>query len=217
MKRGTEDLIGALSEAVVPVRRLARPSVRAAGWLAFVLVFVGALVAVRGQRADIGARLADPDFLVPWLASVLVAGTAALAAFHLTVPGSARWIAFLPLPPLAVWLATLGAGCAREISELGLAAFGTSFECLEFIVLTSLPLSVALVWMLRRAAPLAPAGTLAMGVLAAASAASAGLELYHHIDTSTEALVWHLGTAAAVVLAGLASGRSVLTLRAVND
>jgi hypothetical protein len=70
--------------------------------------------------------------------------------------------------------------------------------------------------MLRRAAPLAPSGTFAMGALAAAAAGSAGLELFHHIDTSTEALVWHLGTVGLVTLAGLATGRRALALPSVN-
>jgi hypothetical protein len=217
MNEGTDRLIGALSEAVVPVRRLPRPGARALGWLAFAVAVVGVLVAILGRRADIGMRFADPAFAVPWAASLAVAVAAAFAAFHMTVPGGPRWIAALPLPPLAVWLATLGSGCAREISAQGLSVLGTSFECLEFIVLTSVPLAAGLVWMLRRAAPLAPARTFAMGALAASAAASAGLELYHHIDTSTEALVWHLGTVGLVTLAGMASGRRALALPAVND
>jgi hypothetical protein len=217
MSDPTEKLIGALSEKVVPVERLPRPAARAVRWLAFAAIFVGALVALRGYRADIGARLAEFDFAVSWTASLLVAIAAAFAAFHMTVPGAPRWVAALPLPPLAVWLATLGTGCAREISAHGIAVLGTSFECLEFIALTSVPLAAVLVFMLRRAAPLAPAGTFAMGALAAAAAGSAGLELFHHIDTSTEALVWHFGTVGLVTLAGLSTGRRALAVRAVND
>lgn len=217
MKDGTEKLIGALSEAVVPVERLPSPAMRAAQWLGFAVLFVGALVVLRGHRADIGARLSDVEFAIPWAASLFVAVTAAVAAFYMTVPGTPRWIVALPLAPLAVWLATLGAGCVRELSEQGLAVLGVSLDCIEFISLTSVPLAAVLVWMLRRAAPLAPSGTFAMGALAAAAAGSAGLELYHHIDTSTEALVWHVGTVGVVTLIGLSSGRRALAVASVND
>ncbi|MBI1246044.1 MAG: DUF1109 family protein [Alphaproteobacteria bacterium] len=217
MSDRTDILIGALSEKVAAVTRLPTPTTRALRWLAFAAVFVGALVAIRGHRADIGARLADSAFAVPWAASLLVAISAAFAAFRMTVPGTGRWIAVLPLPPLAVWLATLGTGCVHEISAQGLSVLGTSFECLEFIVMTSLPLAAVLVWMLRRAAPLAPASTFAMGALAAAAAGSTGLELFHHIDTSTEALVWHFGTVGLVTLIGLASGRRALSVALVNE
>lgn len=216
MNKRTDDLIGALSEGVMPVRQLPPPALRAASWFAFAAAVVGLLVAVLGAREDIGGRFADTAFVVPWTASFLVAILAALAAFHMTVPGWPRWVAALPVPPLLVWLAMLGAGCVREVSERGVSVLGTSLECVQFIVLTSVPLAAALVWMLRRAAPLAPASTFAMGALAAASAASAGLELYHHIDTSTEALVWHVGTVAIVTLAGMAIGPRALALPSVN-
>jgi hypothetical protein len=61
-----------------------------------------------------------------------------------------------------------------------------------------------------------PAGTLAMGALAAASAGSAGLELFHHLQTSTMVLIWHLGTVMLVALIGLAAGRRALALPSVN-
>lgn len=206
----TEKLIAALSEAVAPVKRLPSPEVRAGKWLAFAVCVVGALVAMHGVRADIAERFADPAFAAPWIASVLVGLTAAFAAFQMSVPGSKRAIELLPVLPLGVWLGTLGTGCAAELSEIGRAAFGTSWECFKFIVLTSSALGIAMALMLRKAAPLAPSRTLAMGALAAAAFASAGLELFHHLQTSTMVLVWHLGTVAFVTLVALPLGRSTL-------
>jgi hypothetical protein len=55
-----------------------------------------------------------------------------------------------------------------------------------------------------------------MGALAAASAGSAGLELFHHLQTSTMVLIWHLGTVMLVALIGLAAGRRALALPSVN-
>jgi hypothetical protein len=180
------------------------------------VVLIGILVLSQSPRDDLAARFSESSFYVPWAASVLVAISAAIAAFHMTVPGSPRWIVALPALPLAVWLGMLGTGCARELADQGLAVLGTSYGCLKFIGLTSVPLGAVLVWMLRRAAPLMPAGTLAMGALAAASAGSAGLELFHHLQTSTMVLIWHLGTVMLVALIGLAAGRRALALPSVN-
>jgi len=206
----SEKLAAALSEALVPIARLDPPMVRAGKWLAFAVVLAGALVALHGLRDDLAARFSEPSFFVPWLASVLVAITAGISAFYMSVPGSPRGIVALPALPLAVWLGALGSGCAVELSEQGTAALGTSWGCLKFIGLTSLPLGGAMALMLRKAAPLAPSPTMAMGALAAAAFGSAGLELFHHLQTSTMVLIWHLGTVAAVTLIASALGRRVL-------
>jgi hypothetical protein len=211
----TDKLIGALSEGVAPVRRLAPPMVRAGQWLAFATAVVGVLVLAHDPRDDLAARFAEPAFAVPWIASVLVALTATMAAFHMSVPGSPRWLAALPAVPLAVWLGTLGTGCATELAEHGAAVLGTSWACLQFIFFTSVPLGLVLAAMLRRAAPLAPARTLAMGALAAAAFGSAGLELFHHLQTSTMVLIWHLGSVGLVTLLGLAAGRRTLGVPAL--
>ena len=215
MNDRTDKLIGALSEGVVPVASLPPPAARAGRWLAFAAALIGILVLLNSPRGDLVARFADSTFYVPWAASVAVAIAAAIAAFHMTVPGSPRWIVALPAVPLAIWLGMLGTGCVRELADQGMAVLGTSYGCLKFIGLTSVPLGAVLVWMLRRAAPLMPAGTLAMGALAAA-AGSAGLELFHHLQTSTMVLIWHLGTVTLVVLIGLAAGRRALALPSVN-
>ncbi len=216
MNDRTEKLIGALSEGVVPVASLPAPTARAGRWLTFAIALVGGLVWFYGPREDLAARFSETSFYIPWVSSVLVAITAAVAAFHLAVPGSPRWIVALPGAPLAVWLGMLGTGCVLELADQGTAVLGVSYGCFEFIVLTSVPLGAALVWMLRKAAPLLPAGTLAMGSLAAAAAGSAGLEIFHHLQTSTMVLIWHLGTVALVALIGLAFGGRALSLPVVN-
>jgi hypothetical protein len=216
MNKGTDNLIRALSEGVAPVASLPAPAARAGRWLVFAAVLIGILVLWHSPRDGLAARFTEVSFYMPWAASVLVAITAAIAAFHMTVPGHPRWIVALPAVPLAVWLGMLGTGCMRELADQGTAVLGTSYECLKFIGLTSVPLGAVLVWMLRRAAPLMPAGTLAMGALAAASAGSAGLELFHHLQTSTMVLIWHLGTVLLVALVGLATGRRALALPSVN-
>jgi hypothetical protein len=62
-------------------------------------------------------------------------------------------------------------------------------------VLTSLPLSLAMLVMLRYAAPLRPTAVTLMGSLAVAAIAATALSLFHTVDATVMILMWNLGTA----------------------
>jgi hypothetical protein len=65
--------------------------------------------------------------------------------------------------------------------------------------------------MLRHAATIRPNATAAAGALAAAALASAGLTLFHDLDSSIMILIWHGVPVTLVVLSGGMLGRPVLT------
>lgn len=191
-----------------PVRRLAPPALRALGWLAAVAALAGGLAAVEDLRG-VAARLAmAPDLWLSAAGALLTAVLAALAAFQLSVPGAARAWALLPLPAVLLWLGASGWGCLRG-DVLGQPA-GTPAECLRFIVLLSVPLSVLLVGLLRRACPLRPGLVAALGGLAAAAAAAALLPLVHPHDPSALDLAAHMAAVGVVVLANRAMSGRVL-------
>ena len=196
-----------------PVQRLAAPGWRAAGWLATAAAIVGATVAWHGLRPDIGARLALPYEVGQWLASVATGVLAAVAAFLVALPDrSPRW-ALLPLPALAVWLASLGWGCFADLARMGpqALALGTSWSCLRFITGLGLPLLGSMLWVLRHAASIRPVPVALLGGLAAAPLCSAGLSLFHHLDAALMILLWHGGAIALVTGLGGAVGRTVYT------
>jgi hypothetical protein len=114
----------------------------------------------------------------------------------------------LPLPPLALWLGTLGAGCLADFARRGPAAWElhTSWGCLGFIGAMSVPLAGGMLWAMRRADRLRPTPVMALGALAAASLCSAGLTLSHHLDAALMVLVWHGTAVLAVVAAGALAG-----------
>lgn len=209
----TEELIGRLSRDLRPVRRLAPPGWRAAGWLGLALLAVGLAVVLHGPRPDLAQRLALTFEVVQWTASVLTGVLAAVAAFMVALPDrSPRW-ALLPLPALALWLAGLGWGCLADVARLGpQAAFslGTSWGCLGFIAGLGLPLTASILWALRHAGPVRPVPVTLLGGLAAAALSSAGLSLFHHLDAAAMVLAWHGGAVALVVLLGRAFGRPAL-------
>jgi hypothetical protein len=212
MNRDTDDLIGALSAELRPVRPLDAPLARAAKFLAFAGACLLAIALIAGPTPLFFARLDDAMFLIPWLAAIATGVAATVAVFHLAVPGTPRWVFFLPVPPLAVWLATLGAGCLEELIAHGTAHLGTSWHCMQVIAQTSLPLGLALGWMLRRAAPLAPVATGALAALAVSAFASATLETFHSLETATMVLLWHGTTVAIVAGIGAIWGKRALRL-----
>jgi hypothetical protein len=204
----TEELIAELSRGLAPVRRLPGPCTLAMRWLTIAVIVVALAVACFGLRHDLAARLAAGPDLRQMVAAALTGGLAAIAAFQLSFPDrDPRW-ALLPLPAFGFWLADLGWGCLQDIARLGPEGLQLtwSFPCLGFILGFGLPLSLAMAWLGRHAAPLRPVPVAALGGLAAASIANVGLVLTHHLDAALEALVWHglavLVTVAAAALLG---------------
>lgn len=199
----TDDLIARLVAEQRPVRLLASPWRRAALWMALAVLVVAAIVVSHGLRPDLVRQMARPAMLLEWLAGLATGVTAALATFQISLPDrSPRWL-LLPLPPLALWLATLSLGCLADLARLGPAALDlrVSWACLAAIATTSLPLGLTLLVLVRHAGVFRPRRTAALGGLAVAAFASAGLSLFHDVDTTLMVLVWHGGAVTLVVAA----------------
>lgn len=204
-----DTLVARLSADLAPVHPLPAPWLRALGWCAAALGLGLALMPL-ADLAGMRARMAVPDLWLSALGAVLTALTAAVAAFQSSVPGRARAWALLPLPPAALWIGASSLGCLRAwiAPETNLADGGEMRGCLFFLLGVSLPLSVLLVAMLRRAHPLRPALSAALGGLAAAAAAAALLVPFHPHDATASDLAVHLCTVLAVIgLNALAGGR----------
>jgi len=210
--KNTSDLIDALADSITPVRRLHPPFVRAALWLSLAAVVLGLLCVAHGVRADISMRLRESVFVVSMAGALATAVLAAMAAFKLSLPDSARWWLLLPFPALAVWVSTIGYGCLTNWVGMDPEGIhmGEAARCFATLLLTSVPLSIAMLVMLRHAALLRPTAVAAIGGLAVAAMTSFTLSLIHDLDATIMILLWNLGTAA--LIAGLASlfGRSTL-------
>jgi hypothetical protein len=138
---------------------------------------------------------------------------ASIASFQISLPDRPRWWLLLPVPALAVWISTLGYGCLTGWVNVGPngVRMGEAVRCFATLLLTSVPLSIAMLVMLRYAALLRPTETSAMGGLAVAAMTSFALSLIHDLDASVMILMWNLGV--AVLIAGLAClfGRAMFT------
>jgi hypothetical protein len=210
--RNTSDLIDALVDAAGPVQRLRPPLLRAVLWLALAAIVLALLCVAQGVRTDIFMRLQQPMFVVSMIGALATAILAAMASFKLSLPDSSRWWLLLPLPALAVWVSTIGYGCLTNWVRMDPEGIrvGEAARCFATLLLTSVPLSLAKLVMLRHAALLRPTTVAAIGGLAIAAMTSFALSLIHDLDATIMILLWNLGTAA--VIAGLAGifGRPTL-------
>jgi len=194
----TEQLIHSLAQQLHPVRRMPAPALRALGWLG-VIGAIGSGVVLRYANLGLFAqRLQVPRIALECVGSSLTAIAAIIAAFELSIPGRSRRWAWLPLAPLTLWLGASGVGCWRNAlqrHELGSDSPG----CFIFIASVSVPLAVALFWMLRRAHPIAPLPVALFGSLGVAATAASLLQFFHPFDITLLDLAFHLAAVGFVI------------------
>jgi hypothetical protein len=209
----TPDLIDALVETAAPVRRLRPPIIRAGLWLAFAAIVLGLIAIAHGLRPDFSDRARQPLFVLGMLGALATGIFAAVASFRLSLPDSSRLWAVLPLPALALWVATIGYGCLTDWVSMdpdGLH-MGEAIRCFATLLMTSVPLSIAMLVMLRYAALLRPLEVSVMGGLAVAAVTAFALSLFHDLDATVMILIWNLGSAVLIAALGSLFGQSMLT------
>lgn len=208
-----EGLIDGLVSDLKPVTPLPSPWLRAALWLAAVLVLALGLAYFADLAVFETRMMSKPDICAALAGSVLTAALAAIAALQTSLPDRSRLWGLAPLPGLALWIGASGLGCARtwlipNAHDPSLA--GEMKDCLGFIVALSIPLSVIMYLMLRRGYSLAPGLTGALAGLAVAAAAASLLNLFHPYDAAVSDLLVHAAAVALVVLANrFVAGRAL--------
>ena len=209
----TPDLIEALAANLVPVRRLRPPVTRAACWLLLAALVLALLAVSQGIRPDLAQRLREPTFILGMSGALLTGVLAAVATFMLSLPDRSRFCLLLPAPALVLWLSTIGYQCLTNWVSLEPNGIhlGETAQCFATLVLTSLPLSLAMLVMLRYAAPLRPIAVTLTGSLAVAAISATALSLFHELDATVMILMWNLGTAALFVGLGGALGGKVFS------
>ena len=209
----TPDLISALTANLAPVRRLRPPVTRAACWLLLATLLLGLLAVSQGIRPDLPQRLREPTFILGISGALLTGVLAAVTAFMLSLPDRSRFYLLLPAPALILWLSTIGYQCLTNWVTLEAKGIrlGETARCFATLVLTSLPLSLAMLVMLRYAAPLRPMAVTLTGSLAVAAITAMALSLLHDLDATLMILMWNLGTAALFVGMGGALGGKMLS------
>jgi hypothetical protein len=197
----THELIDVLAAELKPVRRLRSPVVRAGCWSFMAGMVVVLLGVSQGVRADLTQRVQDTSFTLALGGAAATAIFAAASAFALAVPGRSRLWALLPLPPLLLWITAIGRQClTRWVGyDDGTMMMGDTARCFATVVLTSLPLWLLMLLMLRRSGAVRRLLPTLAGSLAVAATAGVAMDLLHRLDASAMILLWNFGTGAVIV------------------
>lgn len=209
----TEELIQQLAGQPGPVHRLAAPWQRTLLWLALSAAYAALFVFF--SRTELSWPMTDKRYVLELIATGATAITAAIAAFCSVIPGYHRKWLWLPVVPLAVWLAALGEGCVHDWLQAGRGALTLrdDWDCVESAAVIGIIPAFLIVFMLRRGAPLVPHASLALAAVAVAALSNFVMRLHHYGDASIIILVWHLGSVLLVALIASAFGSRLLKWR----
>lgn len=208
----TNLLIDQLAARVAPVRRIGSPLKRTLLWLSLACAILAGIVMSHGLRSGWWQIVSSPDVAFGWIASLLTGVLAAYAVFQISVPGRSPLWAWLPLPAALLWFASLSLGCMHEVAREGsiaLALNTEAMECTRAITMTSVPLGLVLLLMVRHAGVVRPASTALLAMLSAAALASAGVSMIHDGESALMVLLWHVGAVAVLSALSWAFGRQV--------
>jgi hypothetical protein len=207
----TPELIDRLVARATPVHRLRPPLLRAGLWLLFAALVLALIGVAHGLRPDIFQCVQQPRFIVALLGALATGVLASMASFRISLPDSSRLWLLLPVPALAIWVSAIGYGCLTDWVSIGPDGvhMGEAVQCFATLLLTSVPLSIAMLVMLRYAALLRSMEVSLMGGLAVAGMTSFALSLFHALDATVMILVWNLGSAIIVATFSAIFGKSM--------
>ena len=209
MSEALEDLIAKLAADGGRVRRLLPPMTRAMLWLGSIALISLAAVASFADLPLFMSRIEDTKLRFELLGTVLTGIAAVVAAFHLSLPDRSSAWAWLPVPPLGLWIGSSGYSCWQHWVRFGPDGWtlGESADCFRLLLGVSLPLGAALLLVLSKARPLNPMPVAVVGGLGVAAIAAVLLQFFHPFDVTFMDLGVHAVAVGLVILATrMASG-----------
>lgn len=208
----TEELIRALTANCPPVRPLPHPCWRTIIWFTSSLGYVAVLVGTLGLHSGVYARLWDWRFLTEIGAQLLTSMMAAAGALCAGCPGRPIWERFAPAPFLLLWLASLSEGCWRDWLAYGAAGLPITMNLMSplIIIAVSILPGILIFVMIRQGAPITPASTMALAVLASSTLGATTFRLFHADEASVTVLAWQFSSVAALSGLGALFGRFFL-------
>lgn len=214
----SDSLRESLVAKLTPVRRVGSPWTQALIWLALVAAAALVLAAFADLPLVVHHLMLVPDMWMAELGAVLTAGLAALATFQLCRPDRSPLWAALPLPALALWIGASCVGTARigAILDVTHDAMMEAMHYLSWIIGFSVPLTVAIFWLLRRGYTLFPTLTGVTAGLAVSAAAAALMVLFHPFEASLVDLLVHGAAVLLVVMVNRALGGRLFGQRAAS-
>jgi len=209
MPPSTDQLIERLVASAEPVKRLRPPLLRASLWLLAVAAAAAVAVPFYANFPLLAGKMEDGQFVIEMAATLLTGIIAVIAAFYLSLPDRSPLWALAPLPTLALWLLSSGYNCYRDWIGQGPNGwqFGESTDCFMTILGFSVPIGLALYFVLKRSRPIAPVPVAAVGGLGVAALSAFLLQFNHPIDASFLDLGSHAAAIGVVIAAASVTAR----------
>lgn len=206
---GTDEVVRSLVRDLRPVRRLRGAGWRTLAWASFALACVSIGAWALGARSDLPVKMRDPEYVREGALLLLAFALSARSAFLFSVPGAEGGAALraLPIAALLAWACLVSAG--PPSGTLAAASWTSGSLCvLKMTCLALLP-ALAVVFMLRKGAPLSAGWTGWFALSSAFSLALLGTRILCARDDPGHLFLWHLGPLLAIGLAGIHLGRWV--------
>lgn len=202
----TDALIRELAFRAEPVEPIGHPASRFGAWAVLASIWTAASVIAVGVRTDLATASRAPAFAWDLVLPLAVAIAAPLAAFAGSVPGhhGRRW-ALIAAAAMGAWLLVVveGALGARH------GQVGAGVRCLRNLAVFSLPPTLLLYRMLRRAAPLDRGVVGMLATMGMSALAHVGTRFVCHNDGALHVLVWHCSFVLLLGGLGILLGRAV--------
>jgi hypothetical protein len=209
----TDDLINLLASGNAPVRRAALPGQSLPALLAALAVAGAVMVFQLGIRPDLGAAVGLPMFWIKQAFPMLLAAGGFIAALRLGRPGRGTGAApaLAAAPLIAMWLFACAVLAGAPAAERVPLVMGQSWNrCPLYIAEISVPLFIAMIYVMRNLAPTRPVLAGAFAGLAAGAAGAAVYALHCDEMAAPFLAVWYVLGMAIPTAAGALLGPKLL-------
>jgi hypothetical protein len=211
----TDQLIDRLVAECSPVRRLFDPRRRGAWWVALALVCVGLGVSYFGIRSDLPGAMTFLPFLIRIGLLVATMWLSVVTALQLSVPGADQraWTRWWPLLFLGALVAVTGAELVMMavVGDAGAPLYG--WRCVRKLTFVGVLPALGAIVLIRRGAPLDPAWTALLGLVAAGAAGALTSEIACPVRFPMHVMLWHVLPIAVYAVIGTAAVWLVMRLR----
>lgn len=209
----TEELIQQLAAEAPPVRPIRPLAARLAGWTVVAAASFAIVLLLMGVRRELGDAADRADFAIETALLILTALSAAVGALVVSVPGAERRAAVRWLPVIAgVAYVTWSAGELVFAGATGAPAgrIALGWHCIFKTASVAAVPAVALLVLVRRAAPLRAAWAGLLALLATAAVGVLGANVICPNDRPVHMLLWHVAPLMLFAAIGAALGMWLL-------
>lgn len=197
-------------------RPLPSPMRQTSVWLAGTFVYVTILTLFNGVRSDIADKLTNPRFVLELLLLLVIASSAALAAFCLSRPDAHQkpWLRFVPIGLTLLWAAsTFAATPVFNVTAILQSFTAGQFDCPWNILMLSVPPGIVIFLIMRKGATIRCCWAGGMAALGATALGYLWMRIIEQNDNLAHLITWHAVPILLMCIVGMMAGQMALRWR----